>query len=81
MLCVLGVCRQEAGDEVWVTPPDRGWGTRPTPLLFTLQGLMRQLPEVVVAGVPSVQRAVISQDSSRHGRPRCVGTRAFCSMA
>lgn len=48
---------------MWVRPPEKGAGAKALPLLFTLQNLMRVLPDVVVAGVPSVQRAVISQDT------------------
>ena len=59
----MDVCRQEGEDEVWVLPPEKGLGARAPPLLFALQGLLRALPDVIVAGVPSVQRAVISQDT------------------
>lgn len=52
-------------------PPEKATGAKAAPLLFTLQALMRSLPEVIVAGVPSVQRAVISQDT-KDGRPRWV---------
>ena len=56
--------------KVHVIPPEKGWGAKPPPLLFMLQILLRMLPDVIIAGVPTVERAVISQDGTRDGIPR-----------
>ena len=42
-------------------PPPQGWGARAPPLLFMVHALLQALPKVIVAGVPTVQRAVISK--------------------
>ena len=45
-------------------PPPQGWGARAPPLLFMVHALLQALPKVIVAGVPTVQRAVISKTTS-----------------
>ncbi|KAK9796706.1 hypothetical protein WJX73_006743 [Symbiochloris irregularis] len=66
--------RQTSEDTIWVDPFKNHEKAKTTkksaPWLFALQQLQRQLPDVVVAGVPSVQRAVISQDGVRDGKAR-----------
>ena len=50
--------------DIVVRPPPQGWGVRAPPLLFMVHALLQALPKVIVAGVPSVQRAVISKTTS-----------------
>lgn len=53
---------EDYGD-VSVHPPADEKGK--VPLLFQLQILMQMLPEVIVQGIPSIERAIVNKNKDR----------------
>ena len=66
-------------DEVEVHPPADEKGK--VPLLFQLESLMQKLPEVIVQGIPTIERAIVNKvkDKCASGPasqpPGCLGSR------
>lgn len=62
------LCRtNEVGGVVEVTP-SADEKTR-VPLLFQLQALVKQLPDVIVQGIPTVERAIVNKNKDRCAPP------------
>ena len=57
------------------------WGARAPPMLFMVHALLQALPKVIVAGVPSVQRAVISKHADGRWARRAAMRRAAQAQA
>ncbi len=55
-------CRIDDYGDVSVHPPADEKGK--VPLLFQLQVLMQMVPEVIVQGIPSIERAIVNKSKS-----------------
>jgi hypothetical protein len=57
------ICRVEDYGDISVHPRADEKGK--VPLLFQLQILMQMLPEVIVQGIPSIERAIVNKNKDR----------------
>lgn len=56
---VLGCGRTDEFGGVSVHPPAEEKGK--VPLLFQLQSLMQMLPNIIVQGIPTIERAIVNK--------------------
>ena len=59
----LDLCRIDDYGDVSIHPPPDEKGR--VPLLFQLQVLMQMVPEVIVQGIPSIERAIVNKNKDR----------------
>jgi len=66
-------CRVEDYGDISVHPPPDEKGK--VPLLFQLQVLMQMVPQVIVQGIPSIERAIVNKN-----KDRCAPFRLWSAM-
>ena len=77
----LTVCRIDGDDGVEIHPAHSTAGKG---FLASLQSLLQVVPDVIVQGIPTVERAVISKDEKDNNRSAAtvylLGTLLWCNM-